>query len=190
MTRDTNVADADEFGSSFAMHELSRLLSTAARTTAPGGVRLRPSAQETPAALSTDRFYGGVRTNRERTKPKPKPSSSDDAPALNNASRTTHVTRRTVPRTFNNATQRQKKSNVTAAAQSGSTSSARRGDAGGTSGSGNLDRLLALHLAEDLNGAVNIDTSATESRRTGAETSSVFASDLGNLWMFVSVKCA
>ena len=183
-----NELDSDHYHNSFAMDELSRMLNMA-RTrddNDPSGTSLVSSRVTANArTMSTNTFYGYGASRPAKIKPKrnnvPNSGNFSRNTELNNSS-ITNSHRRTAPRTTINSIQRSKRTNEQAENINGATGRNRttersQGNLSTANHTQDLDRLLAMHLAEELNGDVNLDHYYNPSTRNSGINAADYVSD-------------
>ena len=186
----THELGSDHYNS-FAMDELSRMLNMArtGEDNDPNGtssINSRPIANS--RTMSTNTFYGSGASRAPKSKPKrnsvPNSGNSDNLSRnreWNNSSITSSHTRAT-PRTTINSIHRSKRTNEQAANVNRVTGKNRtterlQGNLSTDSHTQDLDRLLAMHLAEDLNGDVDLDFYQNPTMRNSDIDTADFASD-------------
>ena len=172
---DAGVYDTEHYNS-FAMDELSRMLNVE-RTRDANNPNSTSSSRSRPAtnsrAFSTSTFYGTGISEKPKIKLRGTGGNNDASGRTtewnNSSSISTINHRRTVPRTTVNSIQRNKRTNEQTGdyrrrANRNRDSERSPSNLPADHNVNDMDHLLAMHLAEDLNGGIDLNNQYSHSR--------------------------
>lgn len=178
---DAGANDTDHYNS-FAMDELSRMLNVARTrdSNSPSGTSSswsRPTVNT--RTLSTSTFYGSGISTQPKIKRRGNGGINDTSSRTrewnNSSSISTSNHRRTAPRTTVNSIQRNKRTNELSGgydrrANRNRDSEGSRSNLPVDHNINDIDHLLAMHLAEDLNGGIDLNDRYSHGRDFTSET--------------------